>query len=167
MSVLDSLGIDFMQVASNVVGFAIFLWLMARFAWKPILSFMDKRREEIAQNFRSIEEEKAEIQKTRQEYENQLARIDEEASKRINEAIRHGQDAGRHIEDEARERAQQIILKARADTERILDEARLKLKNDVIRVGVEAGKKAAMEQLDEPTHRRLVEKFVEEMSHVR
>jgi len=167
MSVLDSLGIDFMQVASNVVGFAIFLWLMARLAWKPILSFMDKRREEIAQNFRSIEEEKAEIQKTRQEYENQLARIDEEASKRINEAIRHGQDAGRHIEDEARERARQIILKARADTERILDEARLKLKNDVIRVGVEAGKKAAMGQLDEATHRRLVEKFVEEMSHVR
>ena len=61
MSVLDSLGIDFMQVASNVVGFAIFLWLMARLAWKPILSFMDKRREEIAQNFRSIEEEKADL----------------------------------------------------------------------------------------------------------
>jgi len=167
MAVLDSLGIDFMQVFANVVGFAIFVWVMARLAWKPILSFMDKRREEIAENFRRIEEEKADLQKTASGYADQIAKIDEEALKRTNEAVRKGQDSARQIEDEARARAGLIIQKARADTDRILDDARLTLKNDVIRVGVEAGKKAAMEQLDEATHRKLVEKFVEELSDVR
>ena len=165
--ILKSLGIEGEQVIANLIGFAIFYWVMARYAWKPILGFLDKRREEIAENYRQIEVEKTDLHKTQEEYESSIAKIDEEAAKRINEAIRRGQDSARHIEDEARARATQIIDKARADTDRILDDARLKLKNDVIRVGVEAGKKAAMEQLDEATHRRLVEKFVEELSDVR
>jgi len=165
--IFDSLGIDWFQIATNFIGFGIFLWLMARFAWKPILSFMDERREDIAGNFRKIEKEKSEIEKLKGEYRDHLDRIDEEANKRIQKAISEGQEAARQIEDEARKRAQAILLKARADTERILEESRLELKDFVVDVGVEAGRKAAMGILDEESHRRLVERFVEELTNVR
>jgi len=165
--ILDSLGIDWFQIATNFIGFGIFLWLMARFAWKPILDFMDKRRDDIAGSFRKIEHEKDEIEKLRAEYREHLDRIDEEANRRIQKAISEGQEAARQIEDGARKRAQAILVKARADTERILEESRLELKDFVIDVGVEAGRKAAMGILDEQSHRRLVEQFVEELTHVR
>ena len=164
---LESLGIDWFQLGTNFVGFAIFLWLMARYAWKPILSFMDKRREDIAGSFRKIEQEKGDIEKVKVEYRTQLERIDEEAGRRLQKAIAEGQEAARQIEDEARKKAQAIVLKARSDTERILEESRLELKDFVIDVGVEAGKKAAMGVLDETAHRKLVERFVEELTHVR
>ena len=111
--------------------------------------------------------DKSKLEKIKKQYEDQINKIDEEATRRIQEAIKHGQNAARQIEDEARARAQAILTKARADTDRVLEEARLDLKNFVIDVGVEAGRKAAMEVLDETTHRRLVERFVEELSHVR
>ncbi len=165
--ILDTLGIDLWQVTTNFIGFGIFLWLMGKYAWKPILGFMDERREEIAGNYQRIEQERDELEKLKTEYRDHLERIDEERNREIQKGIQEGRDAARQIEDEARARAQAILTKARADTERILEESRLELKDFVVEVGVEAGKKAAMEVLDESTHRRLVERFVEELTRVR
>jgi F-type H+-transporting ATPase subunit b len=164
---MEALGLNVQQIITNIIGFLIFWWLMAKYAWKPILGFMDERREELATNFRKIEQEKSDLYKLRQKYQGQIDTIDEEASRRINEAIKNGQTAARQIEEDARARAQAILAKARMDTERITEEARLSLKNFVINVGVEAGKKAAMGVLDETTHRKLVERYVEEMTNVR
>lgn len=163
----ESLGLDGRQILVNAIGFGIFLWLMARYAWKPILDFMDARREELAGNFKKIEHEKSDLDKLRKKYEAQIENIDEEATRRTNEAIKKGQEDARHIEEEARARAQAILAKARLDTERITEEARLALKDYVIDVGVEAGKKATMDVLDESTHRKLVERYVEELTNVR
>jgi len=165
--IMESLGIDPMQVLANFIGFAIFLWLMARYAWKPILSFMDERRADIAGNFRKIEQEKDDLEKLKRKYQDHIDRIEEEATQRIQEAIKEGQSSARRIEDDARSRAQAILQKAKADTERVLEEAKLELRDYVVEVGVEAGRKAAMEVLDESSHRRLVERFVEELTGVR
>lgn len=164
---MDALGLEAKQIITNFIGFGLFLWLMRKFAWKPILDFMDKRREEIAGNFKKIEQEKSDLDKLRQDYEGKIADIDTEATRRVNEAIKSGQDAARQIEEEARARAQAILTKARQDTLRITEEARLGLKDFVIDIGVESGRKAAMEVLDETMHRKLVERFVEELTHVR
>jgi F-type H+-transporting ATPase subunit b len=164
---MDALGLEAKQIITNFIGFGLFLWLMSKFAWKPILDFMDKRREEIAGNFKKIEQEKSDLDKIRQEYDGKIADIDTEATRRVNKAIKSGQDAARQIEEEARARAQTILAKARQDTVRITEEARLGLKDFVIDIGVESGKKAAMEVLDETSHRKLVERFVEELTHVR
>jgi F-type H+-transporting ATPase subunit b len=167
MESLDALGLKLPQLIANFVGFGILLWLMAKFAWKPILDFIDARREEISGNFQKIESEKLELDKLRHEYEGHLARIEELATQRIQEAIKQGQDAAREIEDQARKKASAIIEKSGADTERMLEQAKLELKNYVVEIGVEAGRKAAMEVLDEKAHRQIVERFVEELSNVR
>jgi F-type H+-transporting ATPase subunit b len=164
---LDALGLDWRQLVTNFLGFGVFLWLMARYAWKPMMSFMDQRREEIAGHYRKIEDERGELKKLRKEYEGHLQRIEEEATRRIQEAIRQGQDAAHQIEDQARARATAIMEKAKADTERVVEQAKLDLKNYVVEIGVEAGRKAALQVLDEQSHRRLVERFVEELSNVR
>jgi F-type H+-transporting ATPase subunit b len=164
---LDALGLDWRQLVTNFLGFAVFLWLMARYAWKPMLSFMDKRRDEIAGHYRRIESEQGELGKLKKEYEGKLARIEEEATHRIQEAIRQGQEAAHQIEDQARTRAVAIVEKAKADTERVVEQAKLDLKNFVVDIGVEAGRKAAMGVLDERSHRELVERYVQELSNVR
>jgi len=164
---LNALGLNWSQLIANFVGFAVFLWLMARYAWKPILGFMDARRDEISGNYRKIEDEKGELDELKRKYEDHLAKIEEEATRRIQEAIKQGQDAAREIEEQARAKAFAILEKSKADTERVLDQARLEFKNFVVDVGVEAGRKAAFEVLDEASHRRMVERFVEELSNVR
>jgi F-type H+-transporting ATPase subunit b len=165
--IADALGLQLPQIIANIIGFAVFLWLMAKYAWKPFLNFMDERREEIAGSFRKIDEERAETKIMRDDYQSRIDTIDDEATRRINEAIRRGEEAARLIEDQAREKARKIIEKSEEDIGRIAEQARLDLKNYVVNLGVEAGRKAAMEVLDETAHRRLVERFVEELSNVR
>lgn len=163
----NALGLDISQLFANFLGFSLFLWLMAKYAWKPILAFMDQRQEEIAGNFRKIEHESQELAKIRQEYEDRLAKIEEEATKRIQEAIRQGQDIARDIEEQAHIKAQSIIEKSRADITRMLEQARLEFRNYLVEIGIEAGRKATMGVLDESTHKRMIERYIEELYNVR
>jgi F-type H+-transporting ATPase subunit b len=164
---LNALGVDWAQLAANLIGFAAFLWLMTKFAWKPILAFMDERKEEIAGNYRKIEDEKSEIERIKREYEDHLSHIEEEATERIQDAVKEGQTTAREIEERARAKSEAIIEKSRIDVEQMLEQAKLELRNYVVEIGVEAGKKATMQAMDDNTQRKLVERFVEELTNVR
>ena len=39
--------IDFKQVATQIVGFLIFLWLVRKYAWGPLLATLEARRKKI------------------------------------------------------------------------------------------------------------------------
>ncbi|HDS30007.1 MAG TPA: hypothetical protein ENN67_03090, partial [Firmicutes bacterium] len=110
--IVNALGLDFPQIVANFLGFALFLLLMRKYAWKPFLDFMDKRRNEISGSFRRIDDERAELEKLKSEYKSLIDSIDEEATRRINEAIRRGEDAARLIEEQAREKARMIVDKS-------------------------------------------------------
>jgi len=96
-----------------------------------------------------------------------LDRIESEATKRIQEGIKQGQNAAKEIEEQARARAMEIVEKARDETNRVVEKAKLDLKDYIVDVGVQAGRKAAIETLDAASHKRLVERLVEEMTNVR
>lgn len=164
---LNALGVHWSQLVANFIGFAAFLWLMAKFAWKPILDFMDKRTEEIANRYEDIDKEKKEVDSMRNEYQGYLESKEQEGDEIIQKAIKEAETAGREIKEEATDEAGRIREKGRGDVERLLEQARLELKNYVIEVGVEAGRKASMGVMDEAAHRRMVERYVEELANVR
>ncbi len=52
------MNIEISQVITQIIGFLITVWLLKRFAWKPLLSMMDERRQKIKDEFQRIEDEK-------------------------------------------------------------------------------------------------------------
>ena len=54
------LGIDWRLLIANLVTFFIVLWLLAKFAYKPLLSIMDRRRKVIDQSLKDAESIKEE-----------------------------------------------------------------------------------------------------------
>jgi F-type H+-transporting ATPase subunit b len=154
------LGLDISQLLANFIGFAAFLWLMRKFAWGPILEFMDKRSDEISNNYQAIDEEKKQVEALRLEYEGYLDTKEQEGDRIVQKGIKEAELAGREIKDQATDDAGRI-------REKLLEQARLELKNHVVEVGVEAGRLASMDVMDGAAHRRMVEKFVEELANVR
>ena len=53
--VLDALKIEIPQLITHIIGFLIALWILKRYAWKPLLALLDERRERIKNGFAEIE----------------------------------------------------------------------------------------------------------------
>ena len=49
--------IDFKQVATQIVGFLIFLWLIRKYAWGPVLETLEQRRAKIVGDLAHAEKE--------------------------------------------------------------------------------------------------------------
>ena len=73
--------IDIRQVATQILGFLILLWVMRKFAWGPLLGQLEARREKIAGEFAEAAKRQAAADEARGKLELQLREI--EAQKRV------------------------------------------------------------------------------------
>jgi len=161
------LNLEIQQLLTHAVGFLILLWILKRFAWRPLLTLMEERKERIASEFRNIENTKAELARLENEYRTKLAEIDAQARAKIQEAINEGQRISMEIQEKAREEARKIIEKAKANIDLEVARARMELKNEMANLAIRAAEKILQEEIDEERHKRLVMNFLEEVEHIR
>jgi F-type H+-transporting ATPase subunit b len=123
---LHHLGVDWFKLGAQTLNFAIILFFLAKFAYKPVLIMLQQRRERIAEAITNADKIKAELAKTeaaRQEILNQAAA---QANKLIEEARLAAARVQEQETQKAIAQAEQIITKAReaatADHARMLSE---------------------------------------------
>ena len=68
--------VQWQQLLTHALGFLIVLWILKKYAWGPLLSMMEERRNKIAGEFQQIEDEKVNVAKLTSEYEGKLKDID-------------------------------------------------------------------------------------------
>ena len=152
------------QVLSQAVAFFLFLWILKKYAWGPILGLIDERNQKIEAGFKRAEDAEARSMKLQQEYEARLLAIESEAREKINQAVNEGRRTAEEIHERARLDAQVLMEKARDMAQLEIEKARVELKDDIVRYTLAAAEKLIHEKLDEASHRRLVEEFVVELS---
>ena len=149
------------QILTQLIAFLIFLWVMKRYAWKPILRLLDDRRRKIAEEFDGIDRAKAEAERFRADYEGRLRAIEQEARERIQEAIGEGRRVAQEIRERAHADARAITDKAKENVQLEVEKARLQIKEDMIRMTMSALERVLREAMTPEQHRRLVADFVE------
>jgi len=149
------------QILTQLIAFLIFLWVMKRYAWKPILRLLDDRRRKIAEEFDRIDHAKAEGERFRSDYEGRLRAIEQEARERIQEAIGEGRRVAQEIRERAHADARAITNKAKENVQLEVEKARIQLKEDMIRMTMSALERVLRETVTPEQHRRLVADFVE------
>jgi F-type H+-transporting ATPase subunit b len=151
------------QVLTQVVAFLIMLWILKKFFWKPILGLLEKRKELIASEFDSIEEQKGEIKKLADHYHHQIKNIEMESKAEIQKAIEKGQKLAQTIEFETHEKAAAILHKARQDIVKEMQQARVQLKEEIVNLTVMATKKLIKETLNEEQHKKIIKASIEQI----
>ncbi|MCX8035747.1 MAG: F0F1 ATP synthase subunit B [Candidatus Sumerlaeia bacterium] len=149
------------QILTQLVAFLIFLAIMKKYAWGPILRLLDERRERIAGEFQRIESTKAETERLRAEYEARLRTIEQEARERIQEAVSEGRRVAQEIREKAHSEARAITAKAKANIELEIEKARVQLKEDMIRMTMAALERVLRETVSREQHDRLIAQFIE------
>ncbi|MCX7013119.1 MAG: F0F1 ATP synthase subunit B [Candidatus Sumerlaeota bacterium] len=149
---------------SQALAFLCFYWILKKYAWGPIVRLIDDRNEKIEEGFRRAEAAEKQAGELRAEYEAHMRRIEDEAREKIQAAVNEGRRVAGEINDNARAEARRIEEKARQIAELEFAKARIALKDEIVRLTLEASEKLLRERLSDASHRRLVEDFVEEMS---
>ena len=148
-------------IISQILAFLVTLWILKRFAWKPLLKILEERKKKIQSEFSSIEEKKRENQALAELYTSKLKGIEEEAKSKIAEAIEAGKKTAQQIHEEAHNQARAILQKAKVDIENERIKAHMELKNTLITLIIDTTQKLIHERLDAEKDKKLIADFIE------
>jgi F-type H+-transporting ATPase subunit b len=110
---LETLGIQWPKLIAQFVNFSIVLFVLWRFAYKPVFALLEARRQKIADGLTNAEKIKAELAKTEAGRQHILAQASDVANQMIEQA-REAANRVREVETQkAIAAAEQIITKAR------------------------------------------------------
>lgn len=155
------MGLEIGQIVTHIIGFLIAVFLLKKFAWKPLLSILEERRSKIKSEFDNIDKEKKKVDDLLSDYETKLKEIDSLARVKIQEAAREGQKLANEIKENARRDSKEILTRAREEIQRDVDKAKVQLKNDLVNMTIRAAEKLIKEKLDEESDRKLIAEFID------
>ena len=148
---------------TQMIGFAIVLWILRRYAWGPVLGMLEERRARIANEVQTSERLRQEAEKLKVEYENQLKTIEAQARQRIQEAVNEGQKVADEIRATAHSEAQAITRKAKESLELEYKKARVELRAEMVGTALGAAELLLREKLDSQEHRKMVDRFLSDL----
>ncbi len=144
--------------------FLALLAILSKYAWGPILGAAQAREETIQSALDEARQRNEKAEELLREHKAQLA----DARRQANELIADGKAAGervrREIEEKARQEAQNIVERARAEIHRERDAALDTVRTEAVDLALAAAAQLLERKLDQPTDRQLVESFLEDMA---
>lgn len=131
----------------TLVAFLIVLFLLKKFAWKPILKSLGDRESNIANAIASAEKVKEEMAAMKNENEALLAKAREERAQMLKEARETKDKIINEAKDQAKVEANKIILEAQAAISAQKMAALTEVKNQVGKLVIEVSEKVLRKEL--------------------
>lgn len=120
-SLLDVLGIDWKMLVFQVIGFAVLVWLMAKFVYPPLLKTIDDRQDQIEESTKAAKDAEENASKATIAIEKLLKDARKEATEIVTTA-----------KDEAAMQAAENDAKSKAEAERIVAAAQIEISREVL-----------------------------------
>lgn len=164
---MEQLGVELQQLITQIINFAILLFLLTKFLYKPILKALNERKTKIAEGLEYAEKMKKEDEKTELKRQEIVKEAKIEAKKIIEEAKKDAKKQQSDILDKANSEALEIKAKARLEleSERLLLEKELKTKTvEIAKIWVES---VIGKFLEDKKQLEIVNKKIAEMSKMK
>jgi F-type H+-transporting ATPase subunit b len=160
----EKFGFAVPEFLSNLISFLIVCYLLNKFAYKPVVTMLEARREKIAEGLKNAEKIKAELADAEAKKSDILAAANVEAQRMIEEARASAQTVADRKTQQAIAEAEQIITKAheatRIEHDRMLNE----LKREVGQLVIATTSKVTGKILTSDDQQRITEETATEIA---
>lgn len=166
MELIEKLGIDWKLIVAQIINFGIVLFLLYKFAYKPVLTALDKRKNMIEKGVndaKKSEEMLAEIEALK---EKALAAVKEKTAEMMEQAAKDASTMKQEILAESHEEAKKAIDKAKTEIEHQKQLMLKEAKSDIGRMIVAATIKILDKEFTEQDQKRLMEEAAKEITNV-
>lgn len=133
--------------AWTFIAFVLILFILKKFAWKPILDMLNERETGIANSIAAAEKVKAEMATLKAENEVLLAKAKEERSQILKEAKETSEKMIASAKEKAKADGEKIISEAKVQIEQQRNAALTAVKNDIGTLALEVAEKVIRKQL--------------------
>lgn len=161
---LASLGINLPSLIAQVINFTILFGLLYLVAFKPVMKMLDERSRRIKESMEQTEYIKQQAVKAEQETEKRIAAAGREGQRIVERAVKTGEEMRQKAQGEARQAAEILIARARAEIQRENDEAISALRKEFAGLTILAAEKVIDRSLDKEAHRHIIDQVFEESS---
>lgn len=146
------------QIISQVLAFLIMMWILKRYAWKPILSVLEERQKKIAAEFASIEEQKASLKGLQEEWRRKVKEVDASTEARFHEELEKAHRVADGIRREAEGNVKAMVQQTKEQMRLEVLKAKNTLKNEMIDMVIATTEKVLKHQLsNQPELKQLIE----------
>lgn len=152
-------------IVYQAIGFLILLFILGKFAWKPILGALKEREDSIESALLSAEQAKNEMQALQADNEKLLAEARVERDSILKEAIATANSIKEGAKEETSKITAKMIEEAKAAIEIEKKAALADVKNQVAMLSLEITEKLLRKQLaDQKAQKELIDGFVKDLN---
>lgn len=147
----------------TIVNFLLLAFLLAKFAWKPLMKALDAREKQIAEDVAGAHKAREDAETIKKQVEKTLADTAMESSNRIKEASQAGEQQRQAIIAQAKDEAQNLINQAKAEIEAETQKAIEAVKKEVVDTTMLAARKVIGKEADKAANEKLIEDLLKDI----
>jgi len=144
---MDKIGIDPLLLLWQILAFGLLVFMLWRFAYRPVLNTLDQRAERIRESMEQAERIKVELNQAQQSAQVIIAEARKEGE---NLRTQNQQQAQRMIaaaQSEAREQREKMLAEARSQIQAETERAKTELRQEVGRLAILAATRVIGQEL--------------------
>jgi F-type H+-transporting ATPase subunit b len=113
MEIFQDFGVNPVLLVAQIINFLIILYVLKRFMYKPLLSMLQKREDEIKKGLESAEESQRKLEEATQKEKEVLQKAQNQAEKIVSDAKKEAQELRAEMEEAARKESERLLTQAR------------------------------------------------------
>ena len=157
---------DLGNVFWSLVTFLAVLVVLGKFAWRPILSALQKREDFIRDSLAHAKRDRDEAEQRLKEYSDKIVAARAEATALVEEGRRDAEVVKRRIEEESKAEAKAILERAKREITIATDTAVKELYTLSGKLATELAGRILRKELNPREHERLISESIDELQEV-
>jgi F-type H+-transporting ATPase subunit b len=147
----------------RVLNFSVLLWILIRFAKKPVREFFAGRRETLQKGVAEAHEAKAEAERIFNEYQAKLDGLEDELKAMEEKASLEAEREQERMRQETETLVAKLKQQARQMADQEVASAQRALRNEAAKLAVEFAERLVQENVSDSDRQRMVENYLEKV----
>ncbi len=156
MEILKNFGLDPVLLVAQIINFLIVLYVLHRFALKPILSVLRKREETIKEGLEQAEKSRILYEKSQEEQKKIIKDAQAQAQRIIEDAKQEAKELSTHIQEDTKKQVENMLITAREKIEQESKDAEKRLAVNVSRLAIDFLDKSIKELFGEKEQKEIM-----------
>ncbi len=162
MEFFNAFGVDLFKLGAQILNFLLILYLLNRFAFKPLLARMDERSARIGKGLEDAEAAARDRAAALADRQAALTEARTEAAAMLARASKMAEDSRTEIVATARAEAEKLSARAREEISAEKEKVMAELRAELAELALAAAGKLVRSQMNDATQRRLIDEFLAE-----
>ena len=141
----------------SLVIFLLVLLILKKYAWKPLLDFLDQREKEISDSLAMAESAKADLEKVKEESEKILNEAKNQGKSIVSDSKQKAEDSANKILNDAQAKSDEFVLDAKKKIDVEKKKAIKEIKEEVVGLSLDLASQVLQRNVKDEDNKKFVD----------